>query len=83
MVIGPGLNPGPGPGPPVNRVSNDDCGGRVITTGGTWRWCCGVSAMRFLSLRDGGMFGKSSWWLVAESWKLVAGGWKLVAVAGS
>ncbi|MFS7960050.1 hypothetical protein Hanom_Chr08g00698401 [Helianthus anomalus] len=30
-----------------------------------------------------GMFGKSSWWLVAESWKLVAGGWKLVAVAGS
>ncbi|KAF5791999.1 hypothetical protein HanXRQr2_Chr09g0401091 [Helianthus annuus] len=52
MVIGPGLNPGPGPGPPVNRVSNDDCGGSVIT-GGTWRWCCGVSAMRFLSLRDG------------------------------
>ncbi|KAJ0813313.1 hypothetical protein HanPSC8_Chr17g0771981 [Helianthus annuus] len=25
------------------------------------------------------MFGKSSWWLVAESWKLVAGSWKLYA----
>ncbi|MFS7927310.1 hypothetical protein Hanom_Chr04g00307571 [Helianthus anomalus] len=23
------------------------------------------------------MFGKSSWWLVAESWKLVVGSWKL------
>ena len=30
-----------------------------------------------------GMFGKSSWWLLAGSCKLVAGGWKLVAVAGS